>query len=246
MASVRGTVWAKILSREVERLEVGWARLAPVDGAAPFMEKAISQGRYEFLEVPPRWYILSIFSDGFGETVRAIHVVEGANEMDRIDIRYTVCAESAESIMCRCEDDFFRAHPVLSVREALEARTISHCLQEVVIVGIFKSGIDESLRLDCPFQRVTGEVGWPSSIGLTGALQPPSLLREKVEKKRQEILNSAQPGARPHPERVMGFYGFLGMPLGLTSAPCCSAAIETTFPPARLCGVGAQDLRVIR
>src|SRR5579871_3212909 len=105
MASVRGTVWAKIFSlEEMEPLEGGRARLAPVDGVAPLMENAINHGRYEFLEVPPRWYILSIFSDGCGETVRAIHVVDGANEVDRIDVPYTLCFDTA-SVRCNCVED---------------------------------------------------------------------------------------------------------------------------------------------
>jgi hypothetical protein len=103
-----------------------------------------------------------------------------------------------------------------------------------------------SLRLDCPFQLVTGEVGWPSSIGLTRPSQAPDALREEVEKKRQEVLKSGPPGAQPRPERVVGLYGIFVAPAGLASAPCCSAAVETTLPPARLFGVAEKDLRVIR
>jgi hypothetical protein len=131
------------------------------------------------------------------------------------------------------------------VCEALENReSISY--QRVVIVGIFKSGMDETLRLDCSAQLVTGEVGWPSSIGLTRPSMPPESLRDEVEKKRAEVLKSGPPGAQPRPERVVGLYGIFISLDGLTKAPCCSATVETVLPPARLFGLSEKDFRVIR
>jgi hypothetical protein len=105
--------------------------------------------------------------------------------------------------------------------------------------------MDETLRLDCPTQLVAGEVGWPSSIGLTRPSMPPDALRDKIEQKRQEILKSGPPGAQPRPERVIALYGKFAIPAGLTNAPCCSAAVETVLPPARLFGAAEKDLRVI-
>jgi hypothetical protein len=238
MATVRGTVI------DPANAPMGGAtvRLAPVDGSGPSKDaESASQGQFEFLDVPPGWYILYFAANGFRETVHAIQIVDGANEVGRIDVRIFACSDSPSV----CDVPCVRPVPVLSVCEALEAR-VGVCAGPVVIVGIFKSGMDDTLRLDCPFQLITGEVGWPSSIGLTRPSQPPDLLRDKVEKKRQEILNGGPPGAQPRPERVVGLYGNLSFPAGLTSAPCCSAAVETALPPARLFGVGEKDLRVIR
>jgi hypothetical protein len=161
-----------------------------------------------------------------------------------MELRVGVCAESAATVTCGSADDCALRIPVLSVREALETGP-SSCPWRVVIVGIFKSGTDETLRLDCPFQLLTGEVGWPSSIGLTRPSNPPDVLRDKVETKRQEILKSGPPGAQPRPERVVGLYGYFRFLTGLTSAPCCSAPVETVLPPARLFGINEKDLRVI-
>jgi hypothetical protein len=242
MASVRGTII------DPANAPIGGAkvRLAQVDGSGPSKDaESASQGQFEFLDVPPGWYILYFAANGFRETVHAIHVVDGPNEVGPIDARIGLCSESAATVTCGSADDCLRRIPVLSVCEALESGP-SSCPWKVVIVGIFKSGMDDTLRLDCPFQLVTGEVGWPSSIGLTRPSQPPELLREEIEKKRQEVLKSGPPGAQPRPERVVGLYGIYRSAAGLTRAPCCSAAVEATLPPARLFGVAEKDLRVIR
>jgi hypothetical protein len=74
----------------------------------------------------------------------------------------------------------------------------------------------------------------------------PDELRGEVEKKRQQILASAPPEAPLRPERVVGLYGVFNSLTGLSVSPCCGAAVETTFPAARLFGIGETDLRVIR
>jgi hypothetical protein len=242
MAGVRGTVI------DPAHAPIGGAkvRLAPVDGAKPSTDAdTASQGRFEFFNVLPGWYILYFTANGFRETVHALQVVDGANEVIPMELQPGQCSESAETVTCGSADDCARRIPVLTVCEALESGPAS-CHRKVVIVGIFKSGMDDTLRLDCPFQLVTGEVGWPSSIGLTRPSQPSDLLRDEIEKKRQEVLKSGPPGAQPRPERVVGLYGYLAFPAGLTNAPCCNAAAETTLPPARLFGIGEKDLRVIR
>jgi hypothetical protein len=199
-------------------------------------------GEFEFADVASGWYILSAAPGGFRDAVRAYRV-EAESSIDAGTLMLPIGFIT--------EGNFFGPDPppppirVLTVCEALENRDTFR-YQEVVIVGIFKSGMDETLRLDCPFQLVTGEVGWPSSIGLTGASQPPDLLRDQVEKKRQEVLKSGPPGAQPRTERVVGLYGYFHSVAGLTSAPCCTAPIEAALPPARLFGVAEKDLRVIR
>jgi hypothetical protein len=207
-------------------------RVAPVDGSSEsFGGKIDGAGAFEFPNVPAGWYILSASLPG-GEIVKAIRV--DAN----IDVGYFNVPAAPRSAR--------GAPTILTVCEALENRD-AIAYQSVVIVGIFKSGMDETLRLDCPTQLVTGEVGWPSAIGLAHPSQAPDELRDRVEKKRQEILKTGPPGAQPRPERVVGLYGIFVAPSGLTNARCCKASMETTFPPARLFDVAEyRDLRVIR
>ncbi|HEY1759615.1 MAG TPA: carboxypeptidase-like regulatory domain-containing protein [Bryobacteraceae bacterium] len=233
MATVRGTVVDQTNSTTAG-VKV---RLAPIDGSSPSINVACAnQGRFEFPDVTPRWYILSVGeNEAFLETVRVIHVVDGSTEVGDIDIRLGIIYEGPTAI---------NSVPVLTVCEAL-ARPAAFNQGNVVIVGIFKSGMDETLRLDCPTQLTTGEVGWPSSIGLTRPSNPPDYLREEIEKKRQEILKSGPPGAQPRPERVVALFGLFVALEGLTVAPCCSTPIETVLPPARLFGIGEKDLRVI-
>jgi len=207
-------------------------RLARVDGTSASIGTETSTGGFEFLDVSPGWYVLSSIAPDFQESVRAVHVqAQGAADAGAILLQPMKVTD--------------RPAPVLTVCEAL-SRMARYTHAPAVIVGIFKSGMDETLRLDCSFQLMTGEVGWPSSIGLTRPSQPPDALRDKVEQKRQEILKSGPPGATPRVERIVGLYGIFAAPAGLTSAPCCSAAIETTLPPARLFSVAEKDLRVIR
>jgi hypothetical protein len=238
MASVRGKV-ADIDGGPIWRASV---RLIHPDGTGePLDTQTDRAGAFEFRDVAPGWYILSSFGRGFGDAVKAAHIEDAS-------IDTGVLTPLVGRVT---EGNFFGPEPppppirVLTVCEALENRdTLRY--QEVVIVGIFKSGMDETLRLDCPTQLVTGEVGWPSSIGLTGPSMPPDKLRGAVEKKRQEVLKSGPPGAQPRPERVVGLYGTFADASGFTSAPCCMAALETVLPPARLFGVAEKDLRVIR
>jgi hypothetical protein len=207
----------------------------------PLDVKTSRTGEFEFLDVAPGWYILSIFMSGFRDAVQAVYIEDAPVDAGALMLPIGLITEGP--IVGRPP----RPPPVrvLTVCEALENRDALR-YQSVVIVGIFKSGMDDTLRLDCPFQLVTGEVGWPSSIGLTAPTNPPDSLRKEVEKKRAEVLKAGPPGAQPRSERVVALYGIFVAPTGLTSAPCCRASVETTFPPARLFGVAEKDLRVIR
>jgi len=192
--------------------------------------KAGRDGAFEFSNLTVGWYILSASLPGFRETVKAVRVMG-----DRyVDFELTSLPPVQQG-----------PAPILTVCEAFDRRdSLDH--QPAVVVGIFKSGMDETLRLDCPTQLVTGDIGWPSAIGLTNLGSVPDAYRQEVEKKRQEILASAPREAPLRPERVVGLYGRFVSLAGLTGAPCCTAAVETTFPPARLFGVNETDLRVIR
>lgn len=255
MASVRGAVRTSILDRPIEPLLVGIARLAPVDSGTAPVDVGVSRGGFEFSDVAPGWYILSVFAEGFQETVHAIRVVDGSNDAGTIDVRFRQCSETA-SLVCdtwgeipglpRSRSVCLRDTLVLTVGEALKGGLGYPCSHPVVIIGIFKSGMDETLRLDCPTQLVSGDVGWPSAIGLTNPSPPPEALRAEIEKKRQEVLKSSPPEAPLRPERLVGLCGYLVSPAGLTTAACCTAQVETVLPPARLFGVTETDRRVIR
>lgn len=106
--------------------------------------------------------------------------------------------------------------------------------------------MDETLRLDCPIELVSGDVGWPSSIGLNKVDSPPENLRDQIEAKRQQILKAAPPNAPLRPERVVGLYGQFVALAGLAATKCCSSQVQTSLPPARLFGMHETDLRVIR
>jgi hypothetical protein len=205
-------------------------RLLRPDGSQPMSATAGRRGEVIFSNLAEGPYILSASLRGFRETVKAVQV-QGATTVE-----FTLPPT-------RPTERFFT--PILTVCEALDQRD-SLTSQLVVIVGVFKSGMDETLRLDCPTQLVSGEVDWPSSIGLTNVAPPSEIFRDPVEKKRQEILATALPEAPPRPERVVGFEGRFVSLAGLSSAKCCSAAAETSLPPARLFGVNERDLRVIR
>lgn len=209
-------------------------RIAPVDGSSESIgATADAAGNFEFPSVAPGWYILSGTAPYFREMVKAVRVA-GDAPTDAGPLTLLLALQAEQGPV-----------PVLTVCEALEKRN-SVTYWPAVIVGIFKSGMDETLRLDCPTQLVTGEVAWPSSIALTRPSAPPDEFRAEIEKKRQEILKSGPPGAHPRPERVVALYGIFVAPSGLASAPCCRAPVETVIPPARLFGLAEKDLRVIR
>lgn len=211
-------------------------RLALVDGTAA-SEGAVSSpsGAFEVTGVAAGWYVLAAWRPGFHELVKAIHA-EGDVDVGAMNLGVPPRTASRPP-----QADI----PALTVCEALDRRE-SLVFRPIVIVGVFKSGMDETLRLDCPEQLVSGAVGWPSAIGLTNPLPPPEALRAEIEKKRQEVLKSSPPEAPLRPERVVGLYGYFASVAGLTAAPCCKAPVETVLPPARLFSIGATDLRVIR
>jgi hypothetical protein len=219
MGGIRGTAFADAI-----------IRLLRPDGSQPVSTTADRSGEFSFVSLTDGWYILSLSMPGYRETVKAVHV-DGIAEAD--------FSRGLLILQGR------RATPVLSVCDALDQRE-ALTGQPVVVVGIFKSGMDETLRLDCTTQLVTGDIGWPSAVGLTKVGNVPDELRGEVEKKRREILASAPPEAPLRPERVVGLYGRFVSLGGLSNAICCTAAVETTFPPARLFGVSETDLRVIR
>ncbi len=209
-------------------------RLTRVDASTPSMNTP-AEPAFNFQDVPEGWYIVSVSINGSREVVKSVHV--GGKSVN-------VGTFSPRSVFARFTTEL-GPPSVVTVCEALQQRDRFDG-STLVVVGVFKSGMDETLRLDCPTELVSGDVGGPSSIGLTNVSQPPENLREQVEKKRQEILSSAPPEGPLRPERVVGLYGRFVALAGLTSAKCCSAAIETVFPPARLFGPGETDLRVIR
>ncbi len=220
MATIRGTATpgAKL-------------RLLGVDGTAVATAGVGGAGRFEFRSLAPDWYLISADLPGSRESVRAIHATGDADTGFLAIPKLGPTAQASESVSTVCE--------AFGNRDALSGRL-------VVIVGIFKSGMDETLRLDCPTQLVSGEVGWPSAIGLTNPSPPPEALRAEIEKKRQEVLKSSPPEAPFRPERVVGLYGYFASVAGLTAAPCCKAPVETVLPPARLFGITEKDRRVIR
>lgn len=210
-------------------------RLTRADGSAGSIDaKPNSFGTFTFPDVSSGWYILCAWMPGYSQTVTAVRL-EGAF-VDAGPI------PSPAPVFTRLQGP---AVPVLTVCEALDIRE-SLASRVVVVVGIFKSGMDETLRLDCPTQLRTGEIGWPNAIGLTNLGSVPDAYRQEVEKKRQEILASAPPEAPLRPERVVGLYGVFNSLTGLGVTPCCGATVETVLPPARLFGIGETDLRVIR
>lgn len=217
MASIRGSAPAGAL-----------VRLAAVDGSAPTVRTTAGRaGAFEFANVAPGWYILAA-----GDTARAIQV--GRSDVNAGALKPRSAARQLGGSV-----------QILTVCEALDQRD-SLSYRRVVVVGIFKSGMDETLRLDCPTELMTGELGWPSSIGLTGVSRAPDEFRAQVEKKRQQVLSSSPPEAPLRPERAVGLYGVFVSLAGLTAGRCCSAPVETTLPPARLFGASETDLSVIR
>lgn len=129
---------------------------------------------------------------------------------------------------------------VLTVCEALDGRD-RYDGQQVVIVGIFKSGLEETLRQDCPAQLATGGIGWldavalphsPSLAGSSPVLEQ-SDIKKQIEQKKAQIRSSDPP---PRPERVMALHGFLDAPSGFTSVACpaCADLQQMDRAPVRL------------
>jgi hypothetical protein len=179
--------------------------------------------------VDPGWKIISTWMPGHREAVTAVSLEQPTPHLTTSSSSLPPAPESRVLTVCEALSDLNRYN-----------------LGTIVIVGIFKSGMDETLRQDCPRQLVTAEVSWPNAIGLTHAASPPDALRDQIEKKRVELIAAYSPEAKPRPERVVGLYGRLASPSGLTGVACCRGSVETNIPPARLFGLAEQDLRVIR
>ena len=220
-------------------------RIVPVDGASAVDAQIDQRGRFKTTHLSPGWFVLAAESDNW-EIVRGIQIKAGKSSDAGVFFRR------------RCGEPHFFCDPpaplppdwrpppvpVTSVCEALgnpNPRRVP-----AIIVGIFKSGMDPTLRQDCPNELRSGDVGWLSAIALSGSTEPPDQYRDQIEKKKAEIYASYPAAAKPRPERLVGLYGILIMPGGLTSAPCCHAAAETTFAPGRLIGINEKDFRVIR
>ena len=202
--------------------------LAWADGSAESLKtRTNAAGIFAFSNVAPGLYIAAT-----GDAVQVIRA--GKMDVDAGALKPSAVPRKAQS-----------EPQIVTVCEALERRA-ALAYQSCVIVGIFKSGMDETLRLDCPMQLMSGDLGWPSSIGLTRPIQAPDQFRARVEKKRQEVIKSSPPEAPLRPERVVGLYGIFVPLQGLSAAPCCRAPVETVHPPARLFGMGEIDLSVIR
>ena len=206
-------------------------RLVPADRSTIFEFHTEARGTYHFDALTPGWYILAASSDQSPEAVKAVKVLPGQD----------VNAGEWTATTLRSVPHAVR---VMTVCEALADRAAR--ITPAIIVGIFKSGMDQTLRQDCPNQLMSGEVGWASAIALSGSTEPPDQYRAQIQKKKLEIYASYPSEAKPRPERLIGLYGVLVMPGGLTSAPCCHAKVETTMAPARLIGVDEKDYRVIR
>lgn len=220
MANVRGTAPAGAS-----------LRLVRADGSTSAIEiKPGAASTFYSADVPDGWYVLSAWMPGFRETVQAVRL-PGAGP---VDVNLVPMPNVAPGPI-----------PVLTVCEALDQRD-SLTGRPAIITGVFKSGTDETLRLDCPAELLSGGIGWPSSIGLNNVSQPPDNLRPEIEEKRQEILKGAPPEAPLRPERVMGLYGRFVSLAGLSMAKCCGSSVQTNLPPARLFGLDEKDMRVIR
>ena len=194
-----------------------------------------SLGQFRFNEIDPGWYILSAVAAGFRQLAKAIRVDAG-KDIDAGQLHLPIEPNPLLK---------FETH-VLTVCEALEGWD-RYNMETVVIVGIFKSGMDETLRQDCTRQLKTGEVAWPNAIALSNAATPPDKLRAEIEKKRDQVLAGYPAGAQPRSERVVGLYGRLASLAGLTSVPCCGGSVETTIAPARLLDPSErEDFSVIR
>ncbi len=192
-------------------------------------------GQFRFNGIEPGWYILSASAPGFREVAKAIRV-EAGKDLDAGQLHLAI--EPNPSLKVETH--------VLTVCEALDGWD-RYNLESVVIVGIFKSGMDETLRQDCSRQLRSREVAWPNAIALSNPAPPPDKLREQIEKKRKQVLAGYPPGAQPRSERIVGLYGRLASLGGLTRVLCCGGSAETTIAPARLLNLSERsDFSVIR
>lgn len=242
MASIRGRV-VDVTGASIARAAV---RLLRAENAEPTgTTQTDGNGDFALASVSGGSYILLTSSPGFSQYAKGVQI-ESAAALDLGSIPLPFGLINGDTVCSSpCEIPAPPPIRVLTVCEALGRRD-SLAYQPAVIVGIFKSGMDETLRLDCPSQLISGDVGWPASIGLTHAMQPPDNLAAEVEQKRQEILKAAPPEAPLRPERVIGLYGVFVSLAGLTDSKCCAAPVQTSLPPARLFGIDETDLRVIR
>jgi hypothetical protein len=192
-------------------------------------------GQFRFSGIEPGWYILSATAPGFRELAMAIRV-EAGKDVDAGQLHLAVEPNPLLKV---------ETH-VLTVCEALDGWD-RYDLERVVIVGIFKSGMDETLRQDCNRQLRSGEVAWPNAIALSNAAAPPDTLAGQIETKREQVLAGYPAGAQPRSERIVGLYGRLASLAGLTRVLCCGGSAETTIAPARLLNLSERgDFSVIR
>lgn len=206
-------------------------RLAAVDHSQIQDARIDAQGRFRFEGLPPGWYVLAAAKNQSNEIVRAIRI-ESGKDADLGELKPGSKAGTQEPVQ------------VMTVCEALARPTLP--ASPVIVVGIFKSGMDQTLRQDCKDELVSGEVAWPDMIALTNSAEAPDSFRPQIDKKKAELFASYPPEAKPRPERLVGLYGILVRPDGFVNKPCCHSAAETDFAPARLFGIGEKDRRVIR
>lgn len=207
-------------------------RLLPVEGEV----RSQPGGAFVFRNVEPGSYILWA-EQRERAAVMAIRVDSGRDaDVGRISIP----ARATRSGPVR----------VVTVCEAIEGHD-RYERSEVVLVGIFKSGTEETLRQDCPSQLTTGGIAWmnavalppsPSSASTSPILEQPAV-RKEIEKKRAEVLAGGAPGTQPRPERVVALYGRLFAPSGLTAVGCgggprCSELLQMNLPAVKLLDVG--------
>ena len=140
--------------------------------------------RFNLRNIQPGWHILSIDGPGFRDFVHAVKIEAGQ------DIDLQTLSPPLQDCTLGCSKSM--PLTVLTVCEALQSRE-QYNLYNVVLVGIFKSGLDETLRQDCPNQLVTGDIGFMSAIALTHPADPPESLRAEIEKKRAIVLSSGPP-----------------------------------------------------
>jgi methyltransferase len=188
-----------------------------------------TRGQFKFSNLDPGWYAVSA-------------ELNQRSALTAVDVKDS--ADTGKLTLPEPRQPLAGVH-VLTVCEALDQRN-RYALAEVVIVGIFKSGMEETLRADCPNQLTTKNTGWmnaialppsPSSAGTAPILEQPAI-RRQIDSKRAGLLASGVPGAQPRPERIVALYGRLMVPAGLASTPCgsgkCNDLTQLDVPPLTL------------